>query len=140
MLKGMKRFLGVFMTAVICISACPVAVSAAPTVNQQQVQAKIAEIAKQYPHNSFFSKNGQACGHGQGKSCSNCNSVNIAKQNGKAWASQEGSSWTCLGFTKYVYHEVFGEQLRSGVTASVDGNGPSTSNETYKNAKLGDDN
>ncbi len=62
MLKGMKRFLGVFMTAVICISACPVAVSAAPTVNQQQVQAKIAEIAKQYPHNSFFLKMGRLAG------------------------------------------------------------------------------
>lgn len=142
MLKGMKRFLGVFMTAVICISACPVAVLAAPTVNQQQVQAKIAEIAKQYPHGSFFSKNGQACGHGQDKSCSNCNSVNIAKQNGKAWASKEGSSWTCLGFTKYVYHEVFGVGLGSAisgtVTASIVGDGPSTSYETYKNAKLGD--
>ena len=133
-----KYLLSLAATVVLCAAMSPAAFAA----GEQSVLAKINAIAAQYPHGSYFSVNGQACNPCGGAYCKNCGVNYMAAHNNKSWAWTDDTSGQCLGFARYVYHDIFGVKLGSVVHGTVSAyevaRGSSTAYSTYQYAKPGD--
>ena len=78
------------------------------------VTDKIAYIRSQYPSDTHFTVNGKACTV-QSNRCSNCqlskinpNKTKGTLSSGKEAANVENEAWTCTGFAKYVFYNIFG--------------------------------
>lgn len=79
------------------------------------VEQKLEELFEIYPDGSYFSVDGEACGHSSGSTCNNCKMGNIAETNFPELAAQMNSayknSWTCVGFAQFVYFYLFGHEV-----------------------------
>ena len=95
------------------------------------VQTKIESIAKKYPNNSYFSKNGKACSHGQKERCNNCKLGSINSAAGKVCGTDW---WTCKAFANYAFYSIY------GISPSASSNKVTTVNasDLNKTAKYGD--
>ncbi|MBO5551880.1 MAG: hypothetical protein J5966_07970 [Lachnospiraceae bacterium] len=123
-------FITVFMSLII--SGC---------VYAGGVENRINAIKNQFPSGTYFTANGQGCGHASGKTCSNCQLSSVLASKGIPFDSSKYSEgWTCFAFANYCFGTVFGQRYdrANGVVSS----GIVTSNagmyEAFKNAKIGD--
>lgn len=119
--KAINRGIAGVLTAAMAFTAVP-AVWASETdpadeeVSQTGgVEQKLEELFEIYPDGSYFSVNGEACGHSSGSTCDNCKMGNIAEEYFPELAAQMNSayknSWTCVGFAQFVYFYLFGHEV-----------------------------
>ena len=101
------------------------------------IQANLNYILQIYPSGSYFSANGQACGHAQSSTCSNCELYNIPSRGGLPSGNNVGAddSWTCVGFAKYMFYCLSGA-IWPDKNNTVYTNVPYS--QVYQKAQLGD--
>ena len=97
--------------AFACLALVLLALALAPNAVARAggVSDKLSYIRTVYPTGSHFTTTGQACNNSQ---CSKCSLNNIPARgqlsSGATAASTMGNAWSCTGFAKYVFYNVFG--------------------------------
>ncbi len=108
----MKKSLSIFIAVVLIAMMMPVGAFTVDAISRTAESAteRIEELKKIFPSGSYFSVNGNACGHTSSEKCWNCNLVNILKRDDlKAYRFSDGGSYTCLGFGKFAWYFIHGE-------------------------------
>lgn len=79
------------------------------------VEQKLEELFALYPDGSYFSVDGEACGHSSGATCDNCKMGNIVDAYFPGLSAQMNDaykkSWTCVGFAQFAYFYIFGHEV-----------------------------
>ena len=135
----MKKVVSVVLCLVLMLSAfsvVPTSVNAASGVTD-----KINSLLSLFPNGSYFSKNGSACGHGAGSSCSNCKLSNILTRSdlsglGYSKGVDYTDGYTCVAFARFAFRYVFGTSFSSSNYQSVKSG--SFNQSLFSSAKTGD--
>ena len=108
----------------------------AQAASNATIQYNLDIVMGVYPDGSYFSRNGAACGGSHG-ACENCKLQNVPARGTLPAGNEVGAdtSWTCVGFGKYVFY------CLTGTAWGNSGNTVYTNipyNQVYQYASLGD--
>ena len=170
MKKHVKKLLAMTLAIVMILSAVPLTslfgnIGFLPTAEaaatEDSVRSVINSIKKDYPHGSYFTKNGKACAHAStervraieddngkytvvrsnGKkerynqeTCYNCELFSILKNKGISTGNYSNGR-TCYAFASYVFTKCFGKPMTAKNYTITSGK---SNYETWSKAKIGD--
>ena len=104
----------------VIVQWLPGVTTSAQAISASAVLSRIEQIKQVYPTGSYFSRDGQACGHTSDRKCENCTLENINNE-GKGGlpkgstvqAADGGWSATCVAFARYVFYSIFGVSVNN---------------------------
>jgi len=131
-----KRILSIVLVLCMVCTLLPVAAIAA-----NGVDAKIQSILNDFPSGTYFTANGQGCGHSSGSTCDNCKLSNVLRNRGIKYDSSIFlDGWTCYGFASYCFGTIFNQRFDKAVGVVSSGYVSSNAElyNAFKLAKTGD--
>lgn len=113
---------------------------ASSSIASDYVDAVINRILEAYPDDSYFTVNRKACNHSTNTTCNNCNVLYIWRAEGRSVPNGYTGAWTCRGYAKYVFNELWDENNLNDWLDGSDEDHPLGGSNRYiiENAKKGD--
>lgn len=124
-MKKVKKILILVLVLIMCFSVVPMTDLSMEAEAAGGVQAKLDTIRSVYPAGSYFTVSGNLYSYDTGSGCQLSQiPARGGLSTGAAAARVMGDGWSCCGFARYVFYNVFGTSNMSKVSLS--------------NAKVGD--
>lgn len=124
-MKKMKKILSLMLILIMCFSVVPMTDLGIEAEAASGVQAKLDAIKSVYPAGSYFTVSGGLYAYDKGTGCQLSNiPARGGLSSGAVAKNVMGEAWSCCGFARYVFYNIFGTGSMSQVSLS--------------NAKIGD--
>lgn len=124
-MKQLKKILSLMLILIMCFSVVPMTELGIEAEAASGVQAKLDAIKSVYPAGSYFTVSGGLYAYDKGTGCQLSNiPARGGLSSGAAAKNVMGEAWSCCGFARYVFYNIFGTGSMSQVSLS--------------NAKIGD--
>lgn len=124
-MKKAKKILSLVLILIMCFSVVPMTDLGIEAEAASGVQAKLDAIKSVYPAGSYFTVSGGLYAYDKGTGCQLSNiPARGGLSSGAVAKNVMGEAWSCCGFARYVFYNIFGTGSMSQVSLS--------------NAKIGD--
>ena len=135
----MKKYLSLMLVLIMlasCLVVAPMSVSAA-----NGIETQINSMLKLFPSGSYFTANGQECGHLKKDSCKECYLPNIlARSDLKGLGYKKDvdytGSYTCVAFANFAFRYIYGKKFDPNNYSQIASG--SFGQSVFANAKKGD--